>query len=331
MCMQVQKTNGCHACKRQPCWASSLACPSILPLAYNPTLLIKDVSDELRVYVRDSMRCQIRAREAGGGGDCLFHSCAAVLERMLHSEFDAMQHVLFVFSTPTLLQNFTRKKNMVTCLRSFSAQQFATWLPEAFLDYVLRAALDKRLGSFEDSWDPEKILLDSGFTCLKNYDDALAESVLAYEEQLNGDAKLRIAFTVAQAGAAVREERLVRVPYGCACYKNLLRDVQEQYEESGNSHWGTQCDVQHLSSKLNIGILMFCDRLQLNSTQCLYNIGAQREDFPYWIALWWQEPVHFRVAEVANEDQRSYTCFWSASELPESLLQEYRRCNRLAN
>ena len=82
---------------------------------------------------------------------------------------------------------------------------------------------------------------------------------------------------------------------------------------------------------------MFCDRLGNNSTQCLYNIGAQREDFPYWIALWWDEPVHFRLAELANSihEQRPghelYTCFWSASELPPVLFSEYRRCNLLAN
>eukprot|EP00973_Karenia_brevis_P082879 11492277-Karenia_brevis.AAC.1 len=105
------------------------------------------------------MRSQIRAQEAGGGGDCFFHSCAAALESMLHSDPDAMGHVLAAFSTSSLLQSFTSKRKIVECLRGFSAEQFATWLPEAFFDYVLRAAQDKRFGAFEDAWDPENIML----------------------------------------------------------------------------------------------------------------------------------------------------------------------------
>ena len=81
---------------------------------------------------------------------------------------------------------------------------------------------------------------------------------------------------------------------------------------------------------------MFCDMLQQGGTQCLYNIGAERDNFPYWIALWWQEPVHFRLAELKTEEDGMrehgrYRCFWRAGDLPPALLQEYQRCNRLAN
>ena len=297
-----------------------------------------EVSDKLRVYVRRHMGCHIRAREAGGGGDCLFHSCAAVLERMrCADDFSARQHVRSVFSTPTLQQNFESKVRMVQCLRNFSAEQFETWSPETFFDYLLRAAVDKQLGEFEDAWNPEWMMREYGFGCLIDNSGALAESVLACEEQENGDAKLRVAFTVAEPGAAAREERVVSVPDGRENYKDLLRAVQQQYRKSGNWHWGTQCDVRHLSSKLNVGILMFCDGLQHNGAQCLYNISAQREDFPFWIALWWKEATHYRLAELRHEEDQSsvhkhqYVSFWSAEDLPEELLQEYKRCNRLAN
>ena len=82
---------------------------------------------------------------------------------------------------------------------------------------------------------------------------------------------------------------------------------------------------------------MFCDHLQENGKAALYNIGAEKEDFPYWIALWWQEPVHFRLAErtmfedVAARDSDTYRCFWSDEALPAMLVDEYRACNRLSN
>ena len=95
--------------------------------------------------------------------------------------------------------------------------------------------------------------------------------------------------------------------------------------------------MKNLSEALDVGILMFCDRLQDEGRQCLYNIGSKRENFSYWIALWWLEPVHFRCAKLAltseatvarNED---FTCFWSDAELPDAIRQHYRACNRLAS
>ena len=225
---------------------------------------------------------------------------------------------------------------MVKCLRVFSAEQFAKRTPEQFLDYVLLGAQDKRCGVFEDSWDPEEVMLQCGFACLRDDRGLLAESVLAYQREPNGDATLRIAFTIAQRGAGDREERVVCLTDGQASYTKLLTQVQKMHTTPGNFHWGTQLDVQHLCEKLNVGILMFCDYLQLGGTQCLYNIGASRENFPYWIALWWREPVHFRLAELGTEEDGMhehgrYRCFWRAGDLPPALLQEYQRCNRLAN
>ena len=290
----------------------------------------------LRKYVRNHLRCDIRAMETGGGGDCLFHSCATALGKMLHSVSDpeAAQHVLAKFPSDEMLHRFTSKERIVQCLRELAARGFQQWSPEAFLDYVVRAATDNRLGSFEDSWDPEELLLRCGFECLLDENDSLAESVLAFEEKNNGDAVLRVAFTDSTPGAGPRVERVHCVSDGVVKYWTLVQELQAHHAVLGNWHWGTQNDVRHLSSALDVGILMFCDRLHDNSGQCLYNIGSEREDFPYWIALWWQEPVHFRLAEVAVEGAEhtlAHTCFWSASDLPQTFLAEYRRCNRLAN
>ena len=143
---------------------------------------------------------------------------------------------------------------------------------------------------------------------------------------------MRIAFTVADPDAAAREERLICVPQGEVKYMLLLEDVQAQYRRLGNHHWGTQFDVNNLSQALGVGILMFCDDLQAGGQECLYNIGAQREDFPYWVALWWKEPVHFRVATVSyGAAPTRGTCFWPNASLPNLLRQQYQRCNRLAN
>ena len=95
--------------------------------------------------------------------------------------------------------------------------------------------------------------------------------------------------------------------------------------------------MKSLSDALDVGILMFFDRLQEGGDACLYNIGSERENFPFWIALWWDEPLHFRMAkegfggEQASAGTCAPTCFWPIDELPPTLWQHYRQCNRLAN
>ena len=75
-----------------------------------------------------------------------------------------------------------------------------------------------------------------------------------------------------------------------------------------------------------------------NESSSLYNIGATRDNVTYWVALWWQEPVHFRLAELSSAGsashrgaEPSFRCFWNDAELPADLRRHYQQCNRLAN
>ena len=118
----------------------------------------------------------------------------------------------------------------------------------------------------------------------------------------------------------------------------LRENVMSHVRTLGNAHWGDQRDVRDLSEALDVGVLMFCDGLQSGGRECLYNIGATRDNFTYWVALWWQEPVHFRLAELSSAGsashhgaEPSFRCFWSDADLPADLRRHYRQCNRLAN
>ena len=55
---------------------------------------------------------------------------------------------------------------------------------------------------------------------------------------------------------------------GFVKFEDLRGRVQAQFEEPGNWHWGTQFDVKALSSSLDLGVLMFCDRLQNGGRAC---------------------------------------------------------------
>ena len=136
---------------------------------------------------------------------------------------------------------------------------------------------------------------------------------------------MRVARTQTHAGAGPRTEEIIRIENGSAHLAALRTRLQQELMKCGSWHWGTQFDVHSLCEAWNVGILVFCNTLQCNGTTCLYNIGSTREDYPYWIALWWHEPTHFRLALLDG------VSFWSDVELPPSLREEFRRCNRLAN
>ena len=311
-------------------------------LPYTPDLQIKtqEIHPSLQDYVELHLslsateRCVVRSLEAGGDGDCLFHSFAAALEALILKDAAAAAHVFAKVPRDVFSSG---KRALVEHLRKLSADGLDAWPPETLLDFACRAASDFIRGDFEDRWDPDPVqmLKATGFGFLLN-----CESVLACGDAPDGDAGdiiVRLAFTDAVQGGGARREELIPVSQGYAQLAQLRNLIQAQIERPGNDHWGNQFDVNSLSMALDLGILLFCNRLQLGGRACLYNIGSQREDFPYWISLWWNEPVHFRLASIGyrnpGEDcsNVSYTSAWTRDELPEPLWREYRACNRLTN
>ena len=139
----------------------------------------------------------------------------------------------------------------------------------------------KRLGTFEDEWDPEALLVACGFQVLVN-----AETVVAAGDPLEGepgDLFLRVAFSEARAGAPGRDERDMIIEQGWSKFTKLLLCVQQELEICGNWHWGNQFDVESLSRVLKIGVLVFCDGLQSGGRECLYNIGGSNPCTFGWV------------------------------------------------
>ena len=65
--------------------------------------------------------------------------------------------------------------------------------------------------------------------------------------------------------------------------------------------------------------------------ECLYNMGCDRGDYPFWVSLWWQEPFHFRLAELRpNGSAERHSCFWPLCSLPPEVSELYNRVNRRA-
>ena len=214
------------------------------------------------------------------------------------------------------------KSAVMRRLREMSAQAFQTWTPEQVLNFVLSKIMQSTNGTFQDDWgpwDPLRLLQHCGFSNL-----AQADTVSAFQPEQTGDAHVRLDVTVARPGGA-RHDPIVLVPSGCRGLQQLRDELTRIHSWAGNYHWGDQTDVERLSDALDVGILLFRNTLPPRTATCLYNIGSQRENFPHWIALWWEDPVHFRAAQLLGD-----VC-WSANEVPQTLRDQYAVANRLAN
>ena len=330
----------CHACGRLECWQGCEDCPKEIRYAHVSSAYVIMVSKRLQEYAKRRLAADIRSVEAGGGGDCLFHSVVAALAHMFQSsiDHDATQHVLSKLSNRKAIHQFESKKDIVKTLRRMAAEGFSRWNPEAVFDFILAEVARKTNGISDDEWDPEALLRRHGFHCLFNNDNTPSDSVVAFgpdahgydgtdPDSYSGDAVMRVEFT---PEAGVRQETLEHVPEGMWKFTSMRQELQGYFQILGNYHWGTQTDITNLCEALNIGVFLFCDSLQAGGNQSMYNLSAGREDYPYWIAIWWQEPVHFRLAEVCTDSQ-GFRSFWRRAEVPALLWHEYQRCNRLAN
>ena len=72
-------------------------------------------------------------------------------------------------------------------------------------------------------------------------------------------------------------------------------------------------------------MLVVADSLQQGGAQCLVNVDDLRGGYAYVIALWWHDPVHFRLAQYREGTSLPWRCFWRAAELPSSLRAHYEQ------
>ena len=323
----------CSACGCAGCSPTSPTCAALLLSTPDGALEVLDwargtaypVSRALQRHMSSlttpsaTTAWDLRSIEFGGEGDCLFYSIAGILARMVLKGGPPARHVLQRIPPGVFLNG---KSAVMRRLREMSAQAFQTWTPEQVLNFVLSKIMQSTNGTFQDDWgpwDPLRLLQHCGFSNL-----AQADTVSAFQPEQTGDAHVRLDVTVARPGGA-RHDPIVLVPSGCRGLQQLRDELTRIHSWAGNYHWGDQTDVERLSDALDVGILLFRNTLPPRTATCLYNIGSQRENFPHWIALWWEDPVHFRAAQLLGD-----VC-WSANEVPQTLRDQYAVANRLAN
>ena len=198
------------------------------------------------------------------------------------------------------------------------------------MNFLVGGSLQERSGGWRDRWSPSTLLRAHGFRQLVGCDAVRAVGADHSSDADSGD--LAVAFTrsSAEAGAAASDEIIVSIAQGQSLLVALRHAVQEEFEKCGNHHWGTVTDCRALSEYFDVGMLIFANSLLHSGTQCLVNVDALRGDYAYYIALWWDDPVHFRLAQYREGEGAPWRSFWSVNDLPPSLRAHYNLCNARA-
>ena len=68
---------------------------------------------------------------------------------------------------------------------------------------------------------------------------------------------------------------------------------------------------------------MFADRLQAGGARCLCSLDLLRGNFPFFINLSWDEPVHFRAAEFRDAQGNAFRICYAETEIPDFLRTQY--------
>jgi len=208
------------------------------------------------------------------------------------------------------------------------AEELIQWSWEDLLNYFLSGIMNQQLGQWRDEWNPHDLLWQNDLDCLIGYD-----TVRAVSDDPRGDPGDILIFadkTPADPTEGQRQEFIIPIQQGRAFLTGLQADLQQVFRTPGNTHWGDSTDASLLAQALNVGFFIFADRLQRQNQACLCSLTLERGNFPYFLAIWWDEPIHFRSFEVKHPNTNALQSCWAASEVPPFFREQYNLMNPTA-
>ena len=154
--------------------------------AYAPTLRRQRVSADLARYfdTQEGESVALSALDAGGDGDCLFHSIAAIVEKIIFET----PHGATRFEPHLGPEDFSRDKAfVVTKLRGIVADQLIQLQPEVFINIIVSSLNQEASGSWLDEWSPATELHRTGFGFLVEGRANVVEAIGENEDGAPGD------------------------------------------------------------------------------------------------------------------------------------------------
>ena len=298
---------------------STPASSSMRVWSYQDALKPCGVSKELNSFVTNRLSLQgeqpwrLSALEAGGGGDCFFHSVAAGLEQMIQKDDGAKRAIL-----QRLDQNdFARgHRHLVQKLRDFVAGRVAGQTEETLLNMRINFQNQKQLGWWHDDWHPSALLCGHGFGFALAMDTV--EGVGANEDGMPTDIVVQC-----RRGQELQPHVVEDGANKLAMLRVAVADV---FRTCGNLHWATETDIAALAEHLGIGFIVFASREQ-GTGKWIQGLSLERGDYAYWMMIYWIDPVHYQLAQFHRDGDPEPRTFFAIDDVPLELRSHYDLCN----
>ena len=225
----------------------------------------------------------------------------------------AEDHVLQHFQASDFMQG---KDFIVQQLRNHVAAGMRNQPDEEQLENLVTYINWRRAGFWHDSWDPEAIMHRYEFSELLHADTIEAVGIDEHNE-----ANLLVSYRQRQ------HLRHTSIPNGAVNLALLKEDLSFEFSRMGNHHWGSQQDIVLLSQALGIGFIVFTSHEQGNG-QWIQYLNLQRSDYDFWIMLYWQDPVHYRLVRLHTSRENAPQSFYHRENIPSTLVDHFNLCNR---
>ena len=289
--------------------------------AYAPTLRQGHVNANLARYFtsQGNEPVSLTTLDAGGGGDCLFHSVAAIAEKILFETRDGANR----FEPHLKLEDFLRGKSyVVSKLRTLVADELINLQPEVFLNIIVSSMNQESIGNWQDAWSPSLELHRAGFGFLVKGKANIVEAVGENEDGATGDMLVQY-----NNG---RNPVVHVLSNGAVQLIQLQENIRAIWRTPGNTHWGTVTDAERLSSTLRLGLVIFSSEGQRRvegNHSWIYGTSMEDATFDYWGLVYCMNNQHFQVTEAAPVGSTSRSAYFRREDLPMSILAHYNICN----
>lgn len=102
--------------------------------------------------------------------------------------------------------------------------------------------------------------------------------------------------------------------------KNKI-ELADQFLQTGNNHWGTDFDIDIISDKLNIGILILRSESNLAELYSLVSDYSKKKK-KYYMLIYNINMYHYKLAGLKN-NYEPFTSVYNTKDLPNFLKEEY--------
>jgi hypothetical protein len=305
----------------------------------------KSVSRPLRDYIRliSNDTSEIGAIEAGGAGDCLYHSISKGIQKI-------KQDIPSLIGIKEELYNNGKRFDM-SSLRRISAIGLDYLSLEKFVNYYINFIGQESAGVWLDNWSPTNLAIKLGKNILQLTKFNVVHNIVTLSDgniEILGDT-----IELVSSGKSIcsicnslipnsqlvthkkkkckrakfkthfvnNEKKFVTLKIKTGELTQLKTEVKKQIIEPGNHHWGVDLDVINISNILGIGMIIFRSR----GDPLIYCLSNDNTRFNYYMLIYNQDGAHYQLGVIKNKTRNSEHSFYSCEGLPGWLKNEFNR------